>query len=242
MFFALVFALSIPIWLVEPEQWPITAAVGTPLLAGLVLAYIENGPNGVRNLLGRVFDCRRIKHRIWYLPALLLMPFLSLVSYAVMRVAGLSLHAEPSNLLVAIPAFFVLFFVMAIGEEVGWTGYATGPLVERCGPLTTAAILGLVTALWHVAPLVNMGRTPGWIAWWALWSAPQRALFVWLYTKSGRSVFVALLLHASVNLSVSSPFLPRHGSWLDIAVAGVVTAIAAAVVGVLAQSPSPRSA
>ena len=135
MFFALVFALSIPIWLLEPEEWPITAAVGTPLLAGLLLAYRENGSDGVRRLLGRVFDWRRIRNRIWYLPALLLMPGLSLVSYAVMRLGGLPLRAEPSNLLLAVPAFFALFFVLAIGEEVGWTGYATDP---RAGDVALA--------------------------------------------------------------------------------------------------------
>jgi CAAX protease family protein len=229
-FFALVFALSIPIWLVEPREWPITAAVGTPLLAGLLLAYRENGSDGVRRLLGRVFDCRRIRNRIWYLPTLLLMPMLSLVSYAVMRLAGLPLRAEPSNLLLAVPAFFALFFILAIGEETGWTGYATDPLLERWGPLTTAVILGVVTSLWHLVPLIRMGRTPEWIAWWMLWSAPQRVFFVWLYTGTGRSLFAAILLHATVNLSVSSPFLPRHGSVLDIAVAAVVTAGAAALV------------
>lgn len=231
-FFALVFALSIPIWLVEPEEWPITAAVGAPLLAGLLRAYGENGFAGMRSLFGRVFDYRWISNRIWYLPALLLMPVLSLVSYTVMRLAGLSLRAEPYNLLLAVPAFFALFFVLAIGEEVGWTGYATDPLLERRGPLTTAIVLGPVTSLWHIVPLVSMGRTPDWIAWWVLWSAPQRVFFVWLYTGTGRSLFAAILLHAGVNLSVSSPFLPRHGGVPDIAVPAVVTTAAAALVAI----------
>jgi membrane protease YdiL (CAAX protease family) len=76
----------------------------------------------------------------------------------------------------------------------------------------------------------QMGRTPEWIAWWMLWSAPQRLFFVWLYIGTGRSLFAAILLHASVNLSVSSPFLPRHGGVLDIAVPALVTATAAALV------------
>jgi len=32
-------------------------------------------------------------------------------------------------------------------------------------------------------------------------------------------LFVAILLHAGVNLAFSSPFVPRHGSALDTAVA-----------------------
>jgi CheY-like chemotaxis protein len=157
------------------------------------------------------------------------------------KVAALDLGAEPSNLLLEAPAFFALFFVLAIGEEVGWTDYAIDPLLDRWGPLTTAVILGLVTSLWHIGPLVNMGRTGEWIAWWILWSAPQRILFVWIYTGTGRSLFAAILLHTSVNLSVSSPFLPRHGTYLDLAVAGAVTAVAAALVGTRLRSVGPVS-
>jgi hypothetical protein len=38
-FFVLVFALSIPIWLIEPRDWPISASVGAPLMAALILVY-----------------------------------------------------------------------------------------------------------------------------------------------------------------------------------------------------------
>jgi hypothetical protein len=93
-----------------------------------------------------------------------------------------------------------------------------------------------------IVPLIKMGRTPEWIAWWIVWSASQRVFFVWLYTNGARSLFAAILLHASVNLSVSSPFIPRRGGVTDIAVAAVVTAAAAAVVATrLARSPSRSS-
>jgi hypothetical protein len=36
-FFVLVFALSAPIWLLEPRDWRITASVGTLLVAALIL-------------------------------------------------------------------------------------------------------------------------------------------------------------------------------------------------------------
>jgi hypothetical protein len=42
-FFGLVFALSVPIWLLEPGTWPITAAVGVPLVAALILVYRGRG-------------------------------------------------------------------------------------------------------------------------------------------------------------------------------------------------------
>jgi hypothetical protein len=42
-FFALVFALSTPIWLIEPGDGPLTAAVGVPTIAALLLARSEEG-------------------------------------------------------------------------------------------------------------------------------------------------------------------------------------------------------
>jgi hypothetical protein len=45
-FFVLVFVLSIPSWLIEPRDWPITASVGAPLIAALSLTYKEDGLAG----------------------------------------------------------------------------------------------------------------------------------------------------------------------------------------------------
>ncbi len=69
-FFLLVFALSIPIWLIEPRDWPITASVGTPLIAALILVYREDGQAGTSRLLRGVFDQKRIKPKIWYAPTI----------------------------------------------------------------------------------------------------------------------------------------------------------------------------
>lgn len=229
-FFALVFALSIPIWLMEPADWPITAAVGVPLVAALILTYRDEGVAGVRRLSRRVFDCGKIRKRVWYLPIILLTPILSLLAYGVMRAIGLPLRAEPYNLSLTIPLLFVLFFILAIGEEVGWTGYATDPLQARWGALTTALVLGSVTSLWHLVPLIRMGRTPAWIAWWVVWSIPLRIFTLWLYNNTGKSLFAAIFFHAMVNLSTASPFIPRHGSHWDMAVIGVITAIASVIV------------
>jgi len=101
---------------------------------------------------------------------------------------------------------------------------------ERWSALTTALLLGLVTSLWHLVPLIKMGRTATWIAWWAVWSIPLRIFILWLYDNTGKNLFAAILFHAVVNLSNSSPFIPRHGSHWDMAVVGVMTVIAAAIV------------
>ena len=228
-FFLLVFALSIPFWLIQPRDWPISASVGAPLLAGLILVYREEGGGrGVRRLSSRVFDQWRIRESIWYVPIIFLMPLLYLLTYLVMRLIGLPLPDEPYFPFLLVPLLLVLFFILGIGEEVGWTGYVTDPMQERWSALTTSIILGLVAAIWHFVPLIQMGRTPTWIAWWSLSAVSIRILTVWLYNNTGRSLFAAIVFHAMNNLSVA--LFPNYGSHWDPAVAGVITAIAAVIV------------
>jgi uncharacterized protein len=227
-FFLLVFALSIPFWLIQPRDWPISVSVGAPLLAALILVYREEGGGrGVRRLLSRVFDQWKIRKKIWYVPIIFLMPILYLLTYLVMRLMGLQVSSQTAPFLL-VPLLFVLFFILGIGEEVGWMGYAVDPMQDRLSALTTSIILGLVTVLWHVVPLIQMGRTLIWIAWWALGSISIRILTVWLYNNTGRSLFAAIVFHAMNNLSVA--MFPTYGSHWNPAVAGAITAIVAVIV------------
>jgi len=82
--------------------------------------------------------------------------------------------------------------------------------------------------MWHFVPLVQMGRTPTWIAWWALGTVALRILTLWLYNNTGRSLFAAIVFHATSNVSFAA--FPNYGSHWDPAVAGAITAIAAAIV------------
>ena len=227
-FFALVFALSVPIWLIEPRDWPITASVGTPLIAALILVYREDGQAGTSRLLSRVFDQKRIKPKIWYVPTIFLLPAIYLLTYGVARLTGLPLPDKLYVPLLMTPLLFVLFFVLAVGEEVGWTGYVTDPMQERWSALTTSIILGSVGAAWHFVPLIQMGRTSTWIALWILGAVALRTLTVWLYNNTGRSLFAVVVFHATFNVGFA--VFPNQGSHWDPAVAGAITTIAAAIV------------
>src|SRR5215217_2585319 len=73
-FFLLVFALSIPIWLIgamaerglpPPMNLPVSALQAfCPLIAALILVYREDKLGGVRRLLKRVFDYRKGGSRV----------------------------------------------------------------------------------------------------------------------------------------------------------------------------------
>jgi uncharacterized protein len=224
----LVFVLSIPSWLIEPRDWPVTASVGAPLIAALSLSYSEDGLAGTRKLLRRVFDQERIEPKIWYVPTIFLLPVIFLLTYEVSRLTGLPLPDKPYIPLLMIPPLFALFIVLAVCEEVGWTGYATDPMQERWSALNTSIIVGSVGAIWHFVPLIEMGRAAAWIAWWALGTVALRTLTVWLYNSTGRSLFAAIVFHSTFNVSFA--VFPNYGSHWNPAVAAPITVTTAAIV------------
>jgi hypothetical protein len=94
--------------------------------------------------------------------------------------------------------------------------------------LNASIVLGVLWAAWHLAPLVQVGRAPSWIAAWALGTVATRVLHTWLYNNTGKSIFGAILFHAMTN--VSWQMFPNQGSHYDPSITAlIVTAVATAV-------------
>jgi membrane protease YdiL (CAAX protease family) len=234
--FLLVFALAVPFWLLgalaqtpagSPIRLPLSALqLVCPLLAALILTYLQGGIGGIRDLRARIVSPRGIKP-LWYLPLTLLMPAIYLLAYGLQPLLGWPLP----ELQVPIPtilALFILFFVAAAAEEAGWTGYALDPLQARWGPPTAAIILGLVWALFHLAADLQGAHGLGWIAWHRFGSVALRVLMVWAYNNTGKSVLAAVLLHATDN--VGWQLVEINGQAYDPAITAPITAIVALVV------------
>jgi len=123
---------------------------------------------------------------------------------------------------------FVAFFIAALGEELGWTGYATEPLLRRWGTLTASLRLGVVWAAIHFIPLLQAHRSVAWIAWWCLGTIAFRMIMTWLYVHAGKSVFAATLFHAMINLCWQ--LFPNNGSFYDPQVFGLLTLVFAIII------------
>ena len=234
VFFVLIFVLSVPIWwfggkpLPLPVNLPYSALTAfVPAIAAAILVYRRSGVGGVKELAGRAGDFRRITRPVWYLPALLLAPALYVLSFGVLRAAGLPLPWPVAIPWRTLPAYFALFFVTGAGEELGWTAYATGPVQRRWGALGAGLILGVAWALWHSIAFVQTREPAGWIVWQSLKTVAMRVIIVWLYNRSGRSVAAATLYHTTDN--VSWALFPSDGSHYSPAVTGVLTALAAII-------------
>ena len=164
-FFLLVYGLSIPLWMVEtmvnvkglPLDIPITdiLAAFTPLIAACVLVYKEEGRGGIKKLLLRIFDFSRIKQKIWYVPIIFLPFLIYLLIYVVIRLLGLPIPSGFYISLISIPFLFMLFFVGAVAEEIGYMGYAVDPMQERFGALTASILIGIPWAVWHYPSILG---------------------------------------------------------------------------------------
>ncbi|MEP7288206.1 MAG: CPBP family intramembrane glutamic endopeptidase [Chloroflexota bacterium] len=82
--------------------------------------------------------------------------------FGIMRLTGTPVPAPQIALLPTL-MLSVMFFIGALGEELGWSGYAIDPMQDRWGALQASLILGSVWAVWHYVPLVQANRSAAWI-------------------------------------------------------------------------------
>ncbi|MEU3163447.1 CPBP family intramembrane glutamic endopeptidase [Streptosporangium sp. NPDC006930] len=198
-----------------------------PMIAAVVLVHRREG---VRAWLRGVWPCPRFSDVPWYAASVVLMP-LVVAAAAVAAGAG----AWPPGAVIAWDAVFglaVLYLISAVAEELGWSAYATGPLLRRLGALRAGAVIGVIWALWHVVPYAQQGHGLDWIVGQCMFTVGFRILLVHLYA-AGTGVTGPTLAHAAYNVSWSlSPVY-------DPAVAAVCVFIAAAVVGAARSITAP---
>jgi len=102
---------------------------------------------------------------------------------------------------------FLVLFIAALGEELGWSGYVIDSMQDRWDALQAGILLRLAWALLHVVPLAKSTANAMirpvtrasrlWIAWWCLHpvAAAARILIVRLYNNTGKSVFASAVPH-----------------------------------------------
>jgi membrane protease YdiL (CAAX protease family) len=234
-FFSLVLLLSIPFWIlgavtrdlteILPIKLPISALMTfCPLLAAAILVYKEQNIQGFKELLKLSFDFQKIKDKKWYIPVVLLMPTIAALSYLYLKITGTILPEPPTPFLLVIIFFFV-YFIGAIAEEVGWSGYVTDPLQNQYGAFKASIIIGFVWAIWHIIPYSQMHQAPIWIFWQCIGTVFLRTIMVWIFNNTNKSVFAMILFHATINIS---PYLfPSNGSHYDPFIFAILLAITA---------------
>ena len=154
----------------------------------------------LKELIWKSFDLKSAP-MVGYVLAILIMPFVLTLTFFVMRSAGIDLPPIQTSLH-DIMFLAVFFFIGAALEEIGWTGYATNALLKRNGILYTGLIVGVVWAIWHLIPYIQMEKELHWIFWQGIASVLKRIVMVGLFLNYGRNVFITILFHMQINLSV----------------------------------------
>ena len=202
-----------------------------PTAAAIIVTASADGRAGVRALLGRL-AIWRVGLR-WYVVALGLPALLSL------GVVGLSLAlgAPAAVQFNELSPLAVILFMLVIGEEIGWRGYALPRLQARYGALSASLILGSLWAGWHLSNLFIPGlEFYGYgFAAFALYVVAMTVLFTWLANQTRGSVLLAWLFHGAINtlIFVNSAVDIVQRWWLSAVVYG-----AAALIVLLVAGPS----
>jgi len=221
-FFGLVLVLSLPFYALGITGSPLpfapalpVSAIGAmvPMIAAGLLIYRHGGVPATLQFIRQAFDARRIRHAGWVIAALGIMPVAFALTAGILWQTGTTLPAMQLFPITTIASSFALFFIGAVGEELGWQAYAYPRLILRYSALQAALIIGVVWALWHVIPFALMGRSAEWIVWQGAGMVLMRIIIVWLVVNAGGSILIAVLFHMMSN-SVWGMF-PDFGPYYD---------------------------
>ena len=179
-----------------------------PTLAAIIMTGITGGKAGLLRLGQRLTQWRAGWQ--WYLFILLGIPALLLLGIMLQPGTLASFHGLTPSLLVSYPVTFVIvFFGVALPEEIGWRGFALPRMQPRYGPLKGTLLLGVLWGFWHVLYFLtpDQGGGPGSnfatfltnFPMFLLMAIALAIIFTWVFNHTRGSVFIATLLHASID-------------------------------------------
>ena len=118
-------------------------AVFGPGVAAFVLTRFRQGKTETGELWQRGWRINFNKK--WFLPALLLMPLMGVLTYLILKLLDVPIlweYSLPPAMLV--PIGLLIWLLGALPEEYGWRGYALDRMLESQSPLTASLVLGLI--------------------------------------------------------------------------------------------------
>lgn len=188
------------------------------------------GPPGSVRLLAREVRHVRVGPQ-WYLIALFGPPAALLLAATIVKGTA-PIEAVARNF-ASIPTAFLLGLVVLalignLWEETSWSGYVTSRLQKRYGPLRASLIVAPLFGLYHVPLFFIIGglgddpnhlpldQFPLYAAFLLIvFSGPMRILLTWAYNASGRSIPIAALMHASINMTAGAAILSTFFAGVD---------------------------
>jgi uncharacterized protein len=241
-FFVLTYAIAWLLWaplVIFRGQLPgplgfVLGLLGTlvPSTLGLVFVGLLRGRPGVRRMLRRLVH-GRIGLR-WYV-AVLALAMLAPLGLGISILMGGDLPVVNQTIFGVLFLFaFHIFPGSALGEELGWRGFALPRMQARHNALKSSLIIGILWGSWHL-PLWLTGTESHPIRLFVPFVVAVIAssvIYTWLYNNTGGSLLIIVLYHAANNLPLTVLFerLGSQGAQPFLIYVGLNVAAAAAVV------------
>jgi membrane protease YdiL (CAAX protease family) len=245
-FFVLTYALTWTLWVplvVFRDQIPgplvfvlLVLGSNVPSVLGVLFVALLRGRSGVRILLGRLLRAR-IGLR-WYLAAVALaVPALCAVWISTL-LGGPSPVVVTTISAVVVSFLFSIFPGSAVGEELGWRGFALPRLQARHSALAASLIVGAAWGIYHL-PLFLLGSPTRPLALFlpfAIGCVIMSIFYTWMYNGTGGSLLIVVLLHATTNLPLTAVYAPLGERvvpvfWLLDAILAITAAVLIARTG-----------
>lgn len=180
--------------------------VWAPGLAAILLTAITLRGPGVGALLGKLGRWRVSWY--WYVVAIFLEPVRWWLALGIDRVLGRSYELGPMPVKVVLgsaPAFMVVVAVVftlpnAIGEEIGWRGFALPRLQAWRGAFVATLVLGVFWGLWHIPAWIGQGLSLGFgpMTVRVLGLVATAFVCTWIYNGTTGSLVPVVVYHASI--------------------------------------------
>jgi uncharacterized protein len=218
-FFALsvgsAWAWWLPLVILQYDRTPpalglVLAILGSamPSTMAIVLVARLHGGAEVRRLLRRLLMGR--VGIFWYAA------IIALTGLMVVAVWVSTLFGAPAPVVVATVAgtlsifLFSIFPGSAVGEELGWRGFALPRLQGRRSALAASLMVGTAWGAYHF-PLFLLGAPNRPLALFlpfAISCVILSIFYTWMYNGTGGSLLIVVLLHAATNLPLSIVYEP----------------------------------
>lgn len=207
-----------------------------PSAVAILLIGILHGRGGVRKLLRRLLMWR-VGLR-WYVVVLTVPMLVPLGLGMSVLFGGSSPVVEASIVSVMAMFVFSVFPGSALGEELGWRGFALPHLQADRSALGASVVLGAIWGFYHL-PLWLIGtesHPPVLFPAFAASVIAMSVILTWMYNSTGGSLLIVVLLHASSNLPLTILLTPLGGRMaqsflISVALLGIVAMAVAAATG-----------
>jgi membrane protease YdiL (CAAX protease family) len=178
------------------------AAYG-PMLAALIMTWLADGREGLRELFRRMLKWRL--RPVWWLVAIAPLILYGLVAVTLRAIQGSMPDVAAVGRVDFMPSLGIgaLFFwvlTFGFGEETGWRGYALPRLQRGRSALWATLILWALWALWHL-PLFfysyDLSVVPGLL----IGLLAGAVTFTWLYNSTGGSILAVAVWHGAFDFT-----------------------------------------